>query len=73
EEPLLTYLTAVGNYISYQVDLGESSNGRAPEFPVFAAAKLKITPEQCEEIGAELKRNVAKIDELLGALRKNNR
>jgi putative nucleotidyltransferase with HDIG domain len=70
EEPILTYLTAIGNYVSYQVGLGEWSNGRAPEYPAFAAEKLKLSQEQCTEIGEEIKRNIPKIDELLGALRK---
>lgn len=70
EDSPLTALTALGNYISYLAGLGERSNGRMPEFPEAAAARLRLNEAACAEIASELQRNAGKIDELLGAMRR---
>jgi len=67
--PVLTHLVHIANYVTYQSDLGELSNGRAPELPVESLAASGITAEQVEATIEELKNSHEKIDDFLGTLK----
>jgi putative nucleotidyltransferase with HDIG domain len=64
----LTQLTVVADYITYQVGMGEPSNGRQPEFPADCATALGLSDEHIEELRSHLEAAPETIDELLGVL-----
>jgi putative nucleotidyltransferase with HDIG domain len=67
-DPKLTHLTAIANYLTYQAELGESSNGCPPEFPAESAKFLKFTEEQAIEVAEALAKNRQSIDVFLGQI-----
>ena len=64
----LTALAALADFIVYEADLPESSNGRAPAFPDAAAQALGVTSEQCQSVAGQLLESHERIDHFLGAL-----
>lgn len=69
KSPRLTALTCVANYITYGAGLGESSNGRSPEFPKEAAAVIGVSEAFAQELVDELSKEHDKVDEFLGTLK----
>ena len=67
-EPKLTHLTAIANYLTYQAELGESSNGCIPEFPAESAEFINISEKQAAEVAEVLAGNRQNIDVFLGQL-----
>ncbi len=64
----LASLTAVANYIAYQADLGESSNGRGPVFPEYAMDQLALPKKILDDVCKDVRQNRERIDEILGSL-----
>lgn len=69
KSPRLTALIAVADYITYGANLGESSNGRAPEFPAEAAELIGVSDSFAQELADELAQEHNKVDEFLGTLK----
>jgi HD-like signal output (HDOD) protein len=64
----LTSVTALADFVTYEVELGDTSNGLPPPFPKQAAEVLRATEENCAEVCQELVRNRTKVEELIGVL-----
>ena len=64
----LTRIVAAADCLTYQADLGESSNGCAPELSDTLKAALGLTEAHCDAAIAELNDNHAKIEGLIGTL-----
>lgn len=67
--PRLVALIAVANFVTYGARLGESSNGRAPEFPAAAAEVIGVSEAFATELADELSKEHNKVDEFLGTLK----
>ena len=67
--PKLVALTAVANYVTYHAGLGESSNGKSPEFPGAAAELIGVSESFAGELAEELSNEHNKVDEFLGTLK----
>ena len=64
----LTRIVAAADALTYQADLGESSNGCAPALSPALMTSLGLTEVHCEQIVAELNENREKIEGFIGAL-----
>ncbi|MBI5093246.1 MAG: HDOD domain-containing protein [Candidatus Hydrogenedentes bacterium] len=64
----LTNLTGLADYLTYQVGMGEPSNGCEPEYPETSAAALGLTSEQVDELRNHLEQSADTINDLLGVL-----
>ncbi|NIA13251.1 MAG: HDOD domain-containing protein [Nitrospiraceae bacterium] len=64
----LTALAAMADFVVYEADLGESSNGRSPAFPEAAAQTLGITGEQWRSVAGHMRESHDRIDHFLGTL-----
>lgn len=61
-------VVATADFIAYQAELGELSNGRDAEFPENAVARLRMTEPQWQSIVECVRGSKERIDVLLGAL-----
>ncbi|MBN2310663.1 MAG: HDOD domain-containing protein [Candidatus Hydrogenedentes bacterium] len=66
-DPDLAHVTTLANYLSYEADLGESSNGRGPEPPASTIEHFRFTEKQLENLTEELRASSERIDALLGS------
>ncbi|MCX5759719.1 MAG: HDOD domain-containing protein [Candidatus Hydrogenedentes bacterium] len=64
--PSLADVVSVANIMTYRADLGEASNGRAPEGP--SDGLFGLTAQQWDALAQELAESRPRIDEFLGAL-----
>lgn len=68
EEPRLTSLAAMANYIAHQAGFNESGNGCEAVFPEAAASYLGMTGPQWSQIVDDIRGGEERIDTILGAL-----
>jgi len=68
EAPQLAYLTSLGNFLTYQCDLGESGNGASPDLPDGSRAGCAVTEPQWSQVCESLEGAKERIDELLGIM-----
>lgn len=68
EDPTLTNLVAMANYVTYRADLGDSGNAREAVFPDTAATALGVFEERCSNVSEYLGESQDQLDQFLGAL-----
>lgn len=66
-----TSVVAIADYVTYQAALGELSNGREPELPAAAIARLKVADDVLASLIDRTRNSRDRIDMLLGALGAN--
>lgn len=68
EAAALTCVTALADFITYRAGLGETSNGREPEYPAAVVRRLSVNEDQVDDLISHLARTRDTVNELLGVL-----